>query len=206
MTICAQQAAWGRNYFAGYDAFVIREDDFISVGIRWFEHWEPAIGGWPMPSHALKIIGANSTVEALSDGVVYGSLFPYLADPKIKLLVRRPYAYTPELGAYLSEVIQTMVGRKYNYPLIGAMAATNTVTGHLIDRLSGGRFSKWLDGLAHDKQKAICSECVAEANQSSPVLANRGVLARPGYTIKPADLFVDPEVYEPSDYALCLTA
>ena len=200
MNVAVQKAQWGVNYCAGYSAFLIRKGDFISAGIRWFEHWDD-VPNLPSPSHAFIITGKDSTVEAFGDGIHTGTLSGYLHDMTCAVLVRRPLHYTPDMGVRIVQAANAHLGDHYNYALIGAMAVSNSLLGHGLDMLTRGWFSRAVDGLADRKRYAICSQLVALAMQPQEEVMALGVLARPAYTITPMDLVRDQYIYEPDDYA-----
>lgn len=196
MNVIEQKAQFGINYDIGYDAFTAHPKDFLTAGINWFERWD-ALPGFPPASHALKIVGEDTTVEALAHGVVYGKLSVYLNDPECALMVRRPSGWTPDIGNRLKLAAESHIGERYNYGLIVMMALAHTYLGHGIDELFHGKFSKWLEELADSKRKSICSQMVARSNNSLPEYRNRGVLRLPPYEITPLLLVQDAVIYDP---------
>lgn len=201
LNISVQQPKWGVNYDVGFSAFVIRKYGFVSHGIQWFSAWD-SIKNIPSPSHALTITGENETVEAFSHGVDRGTVSAYLDDEDCVLLVRRPLRWTPDMGQRIKRQVETHIGEKYGFRLIGALAVANSYSGKLLDLLSGKRFSGWLARLADSKKEMICSESVSDGLAAQPEVQAFGILARPPAVIKPVDLCGDRYIYEPPDYAV----
>ena len=196
MTVIEQKPQFGVNYDVGYDGFTARQKDFIAAGIKWFSRWD-ALPGTPPVSHAFKIVGEDLTIEAFWDGVRYGKLSDYLNDPDVALLVRKPKGWTPELGQRLKAEMEKHLGEKYNWTLIAAIAIANTYLGKWIDKVTKGKFSKWIEGVADRSRYDICSVCVSKTNNAMPEYQGKGVLNNPLYDITPIMLMGDNELYEP---------
>lgn len=196
MQIVEQRPVWQTNLNVGYNAFITRRKDFISAGIRWFSRWDD-LPGVPPVSHAFIISGPNETIEAFGNGVGRGTLSAYLNDPNVALLIRVPSGYTEDLGQRIVAEAAKHIGDRYGYVLIAAMALTNTILGHGIDKATGGWLSRKVDGWADGKREEICSELVAIADAAQPELAGRGILKNPASTIKPVDLMGDAVIYQP---------
>lgn len=196
MDVIEQKTQFGVNYDVGYDGFTSHPKDFITAGINWFERWDK-LPGIPPVSHTFKIVGEDQTVEAFGNGVRYGKLSDYLNDPNCALMVRKPMKWTPDMGRRLAAAAKSHIGERYNYFLIVMMALGNTFLGHGINKLSGGKFSNWLDELADSKKSSICSQLVSRVNNSVIELRNWGVLRLPPYDVTPLLLLQDKMIYEP---------
>jgi hypothetical protein len=201
MDVRDQKAQFGVNYNVGFDGFISRPADFISAGISWFERWE-TLPGVPPVSHAIKIVGPEVTIEALANGVVYGSLSKYLNDANCAVLVRKPKGWTPEMGVQLVKEAEFHLGEKYNYFLLFVMAIANSYVGKWIDKFTGTKFSGWLYHVADLKRHVICSQFCADVDNSIPELHGKSVLSRPLNTITPILLCQDPIIYEPGTIEL----
>jgi len=201
MNIAVQTPRWGLNVCPGYTGFVITKKSAVSAGIRWFEDQWSALARIPVPSHALVITGQDQTIEAFMDGVHYGTISSYLNNPDCTLLVRRPYRYSPDMGRRIVQEAERYVGDKYGTRLIAGMAIANSMTGKLMDKLSGGKFSEWVLRLFESKRAEICSELVSLGLQAQDELQGFGILGQKAYTIDPLELFRDKFIYEPPDYA-----
>jgi hypothetical protein len=202
MNVTEQKPQFGVNYDVGYDAFTCHPRDFLTAGIDWFERWD-ALPGVPPASHALKIVGPDQTIEALSHGIVYGNLSDYLNDPMCALMVRKPIQYTPDMADRMLKEAKSHLGEKYNYMLIVMMAIGHSYLGHWIDeKFAHGNFSRWLEKLADSKRKSICSQFVARVDNEMVELRDKSVLRFPPYDITPVLLIGDPVIYEPGTIEL----
>jgi hypothetical protein len=194
MTILEKLPVYRETYGLGWTGFISRKNDFIAAGINWFSHWSE-ISGIPI-THTFIIAEVDKTIEALSDGVVYGSLEKYLNDPDVALLVRQPVGYTLDMGQRIVDKAVLHIGEKYNNWLIAADAISNTFLGHYINHLTHGRLQDVLTKYADTPTKEICSKLVALAMNQHETAAF-GVLANPAWEIKPIDLWEDEFIYQP---------
>lgn len=196
MTILEQKPQYGVNYNEGFDGFTVRAKDFLANGIKWFERWDQ-LPGIPPVSHTLKIVGENKTIEALSDGVVYGTIDHYLNDPDCALLIREPIGWTPEMGRRMTAEAEKHLGEKYNWFLIAMIAISRTYFGRAIDNMSKGKISTWLQDWADNSRMEICSSLVARVDSTEPELAGKSVLSLPPFKVLPTMLFGDSVIYKP---------
>ena len=196
MQITVDSPHYPGNYAPGYAAWTVTHGNFISQGIRWFTRWD-ALLKLPIPSHAFIITGQDSTVEAFPDGVHPGTLSAYLNDPEVALLVRKPFGWTPEMGAAIVAAANQRIGEHYGYSLIVGMAIANSFLGRGLDWITRGHFGNWVEGVFENSHQEICSEMQGDALRSIPSLATRGCLQTPSYTLAPVDTFVDQFVFEP---------
>lgn len=195
----------GINYGPGWVGFVCHRDEFIAAGIDWFERWD-TITRLPLgaASHTFIIGAGGLTVEAFEGGVFRGSIYDYLNDPDTALLTRCPRNLTPDLARRIVDRAQMHIGEPYNNALIAAHAAANTFAGHLINRLTGGRFENWLCARADRPNTWICSKEVATDLQQPELNYPASVLTWPPCTVNPVDLFEDVKVFEPGAIELVL--
>ena len=195
------------NYGPGWIGFVSRRDNFISEGINWFCRWDE-ISHVPV-SHAINIIGADMTVEALAQGVTHGSLHPYLNAPDVALLVRKPRLLSPDLAERIVNEAELYLGEPYNYELIAALAAAETYSGHALNILTGGWWAKHLVMLADKDDEWDCSKLAVTTLHQPDLVPLGGVLTWLPAMVQPIDLFEDTNIFEdgaielvPEDHAL----
>ncbi len=193
--VVQQHPVFGVNYGPGWIGFISRRDNFISEGINWFSRWDE-ISHVPV-SHTLNILGADMTNEALAAGIVHGSLFTYLHDPDIALLVRKPRAMTADLASRICATAESHLGQAYNYELIAALAAGETYIGRALNCLTGGWWQKYLIKRADKPDKWICSKSVATSLHQPELVYPFSVLTRLPALVKPIDLFEDVKIFEP---------
>lgn len=202
MNIATQRAQWRVNYDVGYVGFVIRQHDAIAAGIQWFEDQWGCLTGKLIPHHTLVIIGDDLTVEAFGHGVDYGTVSAYLDDPHTALLVRRPRHYTESMGESIKASAEKMVGHKYGYILIAAMAVSHSAVGRLLGWATMGNFQKWVAHLADASQQEICSELVARCLLEQPSLKDFSQNLNPPEAATPLAEFEDQDVFEPAYYSV----
>lgn len=159
--ILQAKAQFGVNYDIGFTGLISRRKDFISAGIDWFTRWNRMPGDPPV-SHAFIITGPDSTVEAFANGVKPGTLSAYLQDPDVTLIVKRPLRWNPDIGYALASKAKSLIGKRYNYPLIVALAISNSFLGKGLSAITGGWFGRTVDAMAEDKHALICSQFDAE--------------------------------------------
>lgn len=202
MTITKLPAEFGVSYFTGSTGF-LAGDSFVSPEIEYFTRRQQ--DGNPPVSHAFTIVGDNTTVEAFGDGVRPGTLSTYLQDLGNRLYVRQPLDWTPELGARIAVAASAQLGQKYNKAEIAAMLLANDEAGHLLDEATKGHFSRWIEGLADDPHKEICSRNAALAMKNcGPEFIGKGCLAGPIFVITPQLLFGDDSLYSQGAVELTL--
>lgn len=195
ITVRQQHPVFGVNYGPGWIGFISRRDNFISDGINWFSRWDE-ISHVPI-SHTLNILGADMTNEALDKGIVHGSLFTYLHDPDIALLVRKPRAMTAGLASRICANAESHLGEPYNFELIAALAAGETYTGRALNWLSRGWWQEFLVRRADKPDEWICSKSVATSLHQPELIYPFSVLTRRPALVKPIDLFEDVKIFEP---------
>lgn len=191
--IVSQPIVWGGNVDAGYTGFISRRKDFVSAGIDWFERWDKLPGDPPV-SHTFIITGPDSTIEAFSDGVKEGTLSNYLRDPNVALFAKRPKGYNNVMAVDICTAARRMLGERYNYGMIAAMAVSNTFLGHWVNKLTGNWLENTLTHWADRNQCAICSHVVATA--MLPSVGCVGALQQPIYAVTPQELFSDQIIYQ----------
>lgn len=196
MTIIEEKLQWGSNYGFGFSAFLSRKEDFISYGIDWFTRWSD-LPGTPPISHTFIIAGEDRTIEAFGDGVHDGRLKAYLDNPDVAVLVRKPIKWSDQMGQRIVAEAAKHIGEEYNYKLIAALALSNSIVGHFLNKLSKGELQTFLTRLVDSPHKEICSKLVALANEAQSEIGHLGCLANLSCEITPAMLFNDAFIYDP---------
>jgi hypothetical protein len=196
MNITTAKMQFGVSYDVGYIASVHHFNvDPVADAIAYGEKWE-AKPGSPVVTHSFVVIGIDRTEEAFASGVGRGTLTNYL-NANTGLYVRRPFGWTPELGASIATAAQAHHGDAYNFALIAADAANDSLFGQLLDLETGGAFGRFVQRMAAKPHQEICSQLSAMALQAQPEFAGKGILATQSvFGIDPESLFMDDSLFE----------
>lgn len=188
MNILSVKPEFGTNYDVGYVGFTYNSQSIISNGIAYFEHWS-AMKDIKV-SHVLVVAGEDLTIEALPEGVVYGSLKHYFDDPHTQIFFRKPVGWNREIGRELVQECAKYIGEKYGYSLIVAHALSNSLVGHFINKLFKGAPDRWVSRLLDARRQKICSELLVTAMKSFPMWAQH--LPHPANVYDPKELLLSP--------------
>jgi hypothetical protein len=193
--VTQQHPRYEANYGPGWIGFISRRHEFVAAGIDWFSRWDE-ISHIPI-SHVFNLAGQDLTIEAFEKGVSDGSLYNYLTDPDVALLVRRPRGLSPAFARAIVAEAEKRLDEPYNNRLIVALAASETFLGHWLNKITNGHWEKFLCRRAARPDEWICSQLVATTLLLTMPAAAYGVLTLPPYIVKPIDLFEDLFAFEP---------
>jgi hypothetical protein len=197
---------WGKHYHAGWSGFSFTDDAFISEGIAVFEN-PLVLFGARVPSHTWIVTGPDECIEAQGKGVVRASMSERFANTNCMVWFRCPSFYDSVVAEEIVKGAEQELGKKYNYAMIGAHAASNTLIGRALNFITRRWYEKILTHIADKKSADICSMVTGYAMQRSHSLmawlgSNRGVLAREAHQLKPSDLDTDRRIYRPHGFLL----
>lgn len=169
---------FGVDYDIGWAGFT-DTGGAIALAIGYGERWErlESKRGTPTVTHAFVVIDAQYGVEAHAEtGVVLFPLAKYLGDSKCRTYFQHPCGWTPEMGRRIADLALTTppFGCPYDTRLIGAMAASYTLLGHAINRITGNWLKRALCRCLSTPNAFICSETVAFIYQQIPELKDLG--------------------------------
>lgn len=194
-------AVYGVTYTAGDVFFTVPcrlHEDAIALGIVYLTRWERY--GDVAVNHVGTIVGPGLGVEAqMRRGTVCCDMHDYFEDPRVLVLIRRPFGLTPHTGQVLSAIARGRVGRPYDKALIAAHGIAGTILGRALDRLFGGRVREALAKRLQRDDADICSEGVAiilREWRRRIGMALSGCLGESPETITPQRLFEDRTVFE----------
>lgn len=198
---------YGVHYGLGWPFFSFESQDFLSLGIRWFENQWDTLEGDRLPSHTGVVTGEDEVIEAQASGVVRASLKWRFDHQHTVIWFRRPRFYCAEMGGQLIWGATQELGKHYNFAMIGAHALSGNLAGKAIDRLTRGWLSDKLTALADSKRADICSMVTGYALERSQMLmamlgSDPGALALPPRRLKPSDLDNDGRIFAPRNATL----
>lgn len=187
---------FGKNYDIGYVGFTYHDRNFVSEGIAWFTRWEN-LHDIPV-SHALIVTGEDSCIEATGTGggVRESPLRHYFDDPGVRISFRQPKGWDAALGNRIAASARLQLGRKYDYGVMVADMVVDSILGHFVDRIFGGRPGRALMGLLQSPDRFVCSELVAWAMEQQPEFAGQGILREKAAMVSPQGLFEDDRVFD----------
>lgn len=190
------EPVYGLNYNKGYIGFTYDGDNPIAEGIAYFTRWDKV--HTIRATHVLIVTGEDSCIEAdaATNSVHEVPLAPYFKPSSKQIFFRKPVGLTGEVSERIVETLRPTVGMTYGFLLILAQATVDTLAGHVLDRLSGGKLSVWLCEALNNPKSYICSELAAYALDQQPEYRDKGVLALPDSTINPQRLFEDDVIFE----------
>jgi len=147
-------------------------------------------------SHALIVTGDNECVEALMDkGVVSDKLTKYFEAPHTHIFFRKPRCYTDDIGDRIAASATTQVGLQYDKLLILAETMQGCFLGRWVRAVFGDKPDTFVSQMLNAKDKWICSELAAYSLDSQPEYQDKGILAKPDFTIDPQELFEDNTIF-----------
>lgn len=186
---------WGVNLDVGYVGFSFQSNDFISIGIAFFEKFQ-AYGNVPV-SHAFIVSGPDSCIEALGTGVQESNLMDRFNNPHIHVMFRKPKGWDKPMGDQIARAARQHVGDHYAYWTILAQAMARNAFGTILNKLTRNWPDRVVSKLLDNKRSEICSELCCLSLRCVPSLRYLGCLNMPPAMISPQQLFGDEQVFEP---------
>ena len=110
--------------------------------------------------------------------------------------MRRPKGWTPELGKRIACEAFKYAGDSYDYKLIVADAASYSIAGRLLNKITKDALDSVLTDIADSRGAVICDELAALAMQAQPELHQLGTLKDPARENNPQRLFGDDDLFD----------
>lgn len=200
-SIVSVKPEFGINYKNGYIGFSFTDNSFIDNGVAWFSRWEKGRSS-NLPdlniSHAFIVSGKDECIEALDmSGVSLSPLTKYFNDPHTHVCFRKPLGLTDEIATRMLLDASRLLGSPYDLVLVAGHIISDSFSGKLLEEITNGKSRELITWLFQTKGKYICSELCAEVLRKRPEYANKGVLAKPQYSLDPQTLFQDEIIFSP---------